>query len=263
MRSESLRRNLVLAYGILAYLAFLGVALYAIGFVGDLAVPRSLDSAPPAPPAEALLVNLGLLAVFAVQHTIMARPAFKRWWTRFVPPAAERATFVLAASASLALLFWQWRGLPATVWHVEAPAARALLQGAFWAGWAVFLVASFQIHHGDLFGLRQVWLRWKGLPYSPLPFRVRGLYRWMRHPIQVGFLMAFWATPHMTQSHLLFAAVTTVYILVAVKVLEERDLLATFGETYRRYMADVGGFLPRLAFMARYRSWSAPVRRPR
>jgi protein-S-isoprenylcysteine O-methyltransferase Ste14 len=232
-----------LAYGVVSYLVFLGTFLYAVGFVGNLAVPKSVDSGPVAPPGEAAAVDVLLLGLFAVQHSVMARPAFKRWWTRVVPPQVERSTYVLASSLVLILLFWQWRPVPEVVWAVEHPAAVAALWALFGVGWVVVLVSTFLIDHFDLFGLRQVTLYARGEPYTPPPFRTTGLYKVVRHPIMLGFLIGFWATPTMTWGHLLFAGTNTAYILVGV-LLEERDLWAAFGSAYEEYRRRVGMLVP-------------------
>jgi protein-S-isoprenylcysteine O-methyltransferase Ste14 len=228
-------RIITLIYGACSYAAFFLTFLYAIGFLGNVLVPKSLDSGPTGPLGTALLVDIGLLALFAVQHSVMARPAFKRILTSFVSPAAERSTYVLASSLALILLFWQWQPLGGMVWEVEHPIGRTLLYGGFSLGWALVLTATFVINHFDLFGLRQTWRHFRGLPQEPLPFATPILYRIVRHPLYVGWLLAFWSTPTMTLTHLLFAAVTTAYILVAIQ-LEERDLMNAHPEyaDYRR-----------------------------
>jgi protein-S-isoprenylcysteine O-methyltransferase Ste14 len=236
-------RLLGLLYGIICYLVFFATFLYAIAFVGGLGVPVSLDSDPTEPFGEALLINAILLGIFALQHSVMARPAFKRWWTRFVPAAVERSTYVLFASVALILLFWQWRPLGGTVWHVDNEIARAALWTVFAAGWAMVLVGTFLISHFDLFGLRQVWLNWRRTPYTPPGFVTPFFYRVVRHPIMLGFIIAFWATPRMTLAHLVFAIATTAYILVALQF-EEHDLAASIGEPYREYQRRVRMLVP-------------------
>jgi protein-S-isoprenylcysteine O-methyltransferase Ste14 len=228
-------RILTLIYGVCSYVAFFLTFLYAIGFLGDVLVPKALDSGPTGSLGTALLIDMGLLALFAVQHSVMARPAFKQLLTCIVSPAAERSTYVLASSLALILLFWQWQPLGGTVWQIEHPVGRALLYGGFGAGWALVLAATLAINHFDLFGLRQTWRHFRGLPQEPLPFVTPILYRIVRHPLYVGWLLAFWSTPTMTLTHLLFAAVTTAYILVAIQ-LEERDLMDAHPEyaVYRR-----------------------------
>jgi protein-S-isoprenylcysteine O-methyltransferase Ste14 len=237
-------RAVAVGYGVLCYVIFLGTFLYAIGFVGNLVVPKSIDSGPVVSPAEAVALNLLLLGLFAVQHSVMARPAFKQWWTRVVPPHVERSTYVLASSLVLILLFWQWRPMPGVVWQVEQSLAIALWV-LFGVGWVVVLVSTFLIDHFDLFGLRQVSLYAWGRPYTPPAFRTRALYRVIRHPIMLGFLIAFWAAPTMTWGHLLFAVMTTAYVVVGV-LLEERDLRRAFGDTYEEYRRRVGMLVPRI-----------------
>lgn len=236
-------RWLILLYGAIAYAIFLISFLYAIGFVDGIVVPKQIDSGLANGVSAAILIDLGLLGLFAVQHSVMARPFFKRWWTRIIPPAAERSTYVLVSSLILLLLFWCWRPLPGVVWNVAAPVAAGLLWAVSAAGWLIVLVSTFLIDHFDLFGLRQVWLHFVGRPYAHLPFQTPWLYRVVRHPMMLGFLLAFWAAPTMTYGHLLFAASVTAYIFVALH-LEERDLVAYHGETYSAYQSQVRMLMP-------------------
>lgn len=237
------RRFGVLLYGLVSYALFFASYCYAIGFVGGFVVPKSLDSAVTTSFGHALLMNLGLLGVFAVQHSVMARPAFKRWWTRFVPEPMERSTYVLASSVALIALFALWEPMGGTVWLVENPAGRALLYTGFGFGWLLVLVSTFLINHFDLFGLRQVWKFFRGLEYRPLRFVTPGPYRLVRHPLYVGWLCAFWFTPHMTVAHLVFAVMTTAYILIAIQ-LEERDLRTIHGQDYVNYQNRVPMLIP-------------------
>ena len=232
-----------LLYGTFCYLCFLTVFLYAMGFVGDWFVPKSIDSGNPEPVRKSLAVNTACLLVFVLQHTIMARPAFKRWTSAFLPGSIERSTFVLAASLALALVFWQWRPLPGIVWSVQSPLGMAALTMLSLLGWGTVLAASFMVSHFDLFGLRQVYLRWKNRPYRPVGFRLVGLYRLVRHPLMLGFLIAFWSTPTMTVGHLFFAGMVTGYIFMGIWF-EERDLIAEHGEDYLSYKRRVRGVLP-------------------
>jgi methanethiol S-methyltransferase len=238
-------RALALLYGAVSYTVFLLSFLYAIGFVSGFGVPRTIDSGKTGPTAVALAIDLLLLGLFAVQHSGMARPAFKRWWTRYVPAPIERSTYVLASSLVLILLFWQWRTLPLTIWQVDNEPAGWALYALAAAGWLLVLSGTFVINHFDLFGLRQVWFYARRRhPGGDAPFVTRAYYRIVRHPLMLGFLIAFWSTPSMSLGHLLFALMTTGYIVAAVRFLEERDLVAQFGDTYRAYQQDVPMLLP-------------------
>jgi protein-S-isoprenylcysteine O-methyltransferase Ste14 len=239
-----MRRVAVFTYGLVAYAVFFATFLYAVGFLGNFAVPKSIDSPAQGSLFAALVVNGVLLALFAIQHSVMARPTFKQWWTRFVPQPAERSTYVLFSSLAMILLFWQWRPMGGVVWHVHDPAGRAVLWTLFAAGWLTVLITTFLINHFDLFGLRQVWLYLRGKPYRPLGFMTPGPYRLVRHPLYVGWLTAFWATPTMTAAHLVFALGTTAYILVAIQ-LEERNLVEALGQCYADYRRRVPMLLPR------------------
>ncbi len=236
-------RLLAAFYGLVAYLIFLFSFLYAIGFVGNLAVPKTIDSGLVGPLGSSLAIDIALLGLFAVQHSLMARPFFKRWWTRAVPPAIERSTYVLFASLALVLLYALWRPLPAPVWQLGGAAATAM-GVLFWLGWLTVLLSTFMISHFELFGLRQVWLHWRGETEQPSAFRTPFLYGFVRHPIYLGFILAFWSAATMSQGHLLFAAATTAYILIAIQ-LEERDLIGTFGKDYHAYRGRVGMLIPR------------------
>jgi protein-S-isoprenylcysteine O-methyltransferase Ste14 len=237
-----MKRLLILLYGVICYAIFFGTFLYAIGFVGNVFVPKSIDSDPTVPFGTALLTNLALLGLFAIQHSVMARPAFKRMWTCIIPEAAERSTYVLMSSLALIALFAFWQPLGGVVWNVASPLGQAALYGLFAFGWLLVLVSTFLINHFDLFGLRQVWLQLLGKPYTALPFKTPALYKYVRHPLYVGWFFAFWATPTMTITHLLFAIATTAYILIAIQ-LEERDLMDAHPE-YRSYRERVPMLLP-------------------
>jgi protein-S-isoprenylcysteine O-methyltransferase Ste14 len=236
-------RILAFLYGVVTYLIFLLTFLYAIGFVGNVVVPKSIDTGERTDFGQALLINALLLGVFALQHSIMARPGFKRWWTKVIPKPIERSTYVLFASASLILLFWQWRPMTDVVWNVENPVGLYLLWALFVLGWATVLVGTSLINHFDLFGLRQVYLYQKGMDYTELGFRTPFLYKIVRHPIMLGFIIAFWATPRMSVGHLVFAIATTAYILIAIQ-LEERDIVGAHGATYEDYRKKVSMILP-------------------
>jgi protein-S-isoprenylcysteine O-methyltransferase Ste14 len=230
-------------YGSLVYLVFSVTLLYAIAFVGNLPVPKTIDSGEPGPVAIALLVNVLLLGVFAIQHSVMARPAFKRWWTLFVPKPVERTTYVLLSSLALLLLYWQWRPMPETIWSVTNPTGALVLVAISWAGWGLALLSTFLINHFELFGLRQVFARLRNQALPSPEFKTPLFYKHVRHPLYLGFLMAFWATPTMTAGHLLFAVATTGYILIGI-TFEERDMIAVFGDQYRRYREQVAMLIP-------------------
>jgi protein-S-isoprenylcysteine O-methyltransferase Ste14 len=238
-----MKRILFLLYGVIAYFAFFGTILFAIGFTGNMVVPKTIDGTPLLPFTQALLINASLLLLFALQHSIMARPAFKRWWTKFVPEPLERSTFVLLASLCLMLMMWQWQPIGGVVWSVRSEVARTILLVTYLLGWSIVFISTFLINHFDLFGLRQTWLYFRGKNYTALPFRVPLFYRFVRHPLYLGFLIAFWSTPVMTAAHLLFAILTTGYILTAIK-LEEKDLVVHFGERYLNYKRWVPRIIP-------------------
>jgi protein-S-isoprenylcysteine O-methyltransferase Ste14 len=237
-----MKRLAIFVYGLVSYAVFFATFLYAIGFIGNLWVPKAMDSPRDVALGTALLVNLGLLGVFAVQHSVMARPAFKRWWTRIVPEPAERSTYVLFSSLALIVLFWFWQPMGGLIWKITAPWGVNTMYAVFAAGWALLLYTTFLIDHFDLFGLRQVWLQLVGRTMTPLEFKTPWLYRQIRHPLYVGWLMIFWATPTMTVAHLVFAVMTTAYILVAIQ-LEERDLINAHPE-YAEYRERVPMLLP-------------------
>jgi methanethiol S-methyltransferase len=251
-----IRRVSIFAYGLVSYAIFFATFLYAIGFVGNFGVPRTIDGPLEGSFAAAVLVNLLLLGLFAVQHSLMARPVFKRWLTRFVPESAERSTYVLASSVALLLLFWQWRPLGGVVWQIESPVGQTIAYGIFALGWTTVLCCTFLINHFDLFGLRQSWLALRGQPYTPLRFKTPWPYSVVRHPLYVGWFLAFWATPTMSVAHLVFAVMTTAYILIAIQ-LEERDLVAAHPE-YAQYRRRVGMLIPRLPRSKHERPAAAP-----
>lgn len=240
-----MKRWLVLFYGLFCYAAFLATFLYTIGFVGNFFVPKSIDSPPAGAVISALLIDFALLALFALQHSVMARPTFKKWWTRLVPAPVERSTYVLVTCLVMGLLFMLWQPLGDVLWEVQQPLLRAAVSLLFACGWILILLSTFLINHFDLFGLRQVWLYYRDLPYRPLRFKTPGLYRYVRHPLYIGWLTVFWAAPTMTMAHFVFALAMTVYILIAIQF-EERNLVEYHGEKYSEYLAKVPMLLPRL-----------------
>ena len=236
-------RTLAFVYGLISYLVFFGSFLYAIGFVGNIVVPKSIDSGAAGPFVPSLIIDAVLLGLFAIQHSVMARQGFKRWWTQFIPKPIERSTYVLLSSLLLVLLFWQWRPILSVIWNVTNPIGSLALTALFWIGWLLVLASTFVINHFDLFGLRQVYLFQKGKQYTDLVFKKRLFYRFVRHPLLLGFMIAFWATPKMTLGHLVFAFATTAYMLIAIQ-LEERDMANMHGDPYRQYQREVSMLIP-------------------
>ena len=240
---EYMNKNAILAYGAAAYTIFFLTFLYMIGFLANVGVTKSIDNGEPFPPGLGVIINLFLIALFAVPHTVMARPEFKKWWTQYVPKTIERSTYVLIGSLLLLFMFWQWRTIYITLWHFETPVFRAVLWAFFLLGWLIVLVSTFLINHFDLFGLRQVWLHYKDKEYTHLPFGTPLLYKIVRHPLYAGFLIAFWVTPDMSLGHFIFAAAMTAYIVIALKY-EEHDLESFFGEAYTEYKRKVPKLIP-------------------
>lgn len=234
----------VLLYGLVSYIIFLATFVYAIGFIGGFAVPKTLDGPPIRPFIPSLLIDMALLGLFAIQHSVMARPGFKRWWTTIIPTAMERSTYVLLSSVALIILFYYWQPLGGTVWMVTNKTLAGIIYGVFACGWLLVLVSTFLINHFDLFGLRQVWLYFLDKPYTPLPFTTPSLYKFVRHPLYVGWFIAFWAIPTMSTTHLVFALVTTAYILIAIRF-EERDLVQAL-PGYEAYRDNVPMLIPKV-----------------
>jgi methanethiol S-methyltransferase len=239
-----MKKSIILLYGILAYCVFLIAFLYAIGFLGNIIVPKSIDSGTETTLFSSIFINVILLSVFALQHSIMARPAFKKWFTTIISPAMERSTYILLSSLALLLIYWQWQPIITTVWETESKVAINILTGIFFLGWLIVLLSTFMINHFELFGLRQVFDNLKNKQTPNPKFQTNYLYKIVRHPIMLGFIIAFWATPTMTVGHLLFTIVTTIYILIAVKYLEEKDLCKFIGEKYEKYQKEVPMIIP-------------------
>ncbi len=237
-----MKKLLILAFGVICYVIFFATFLYSIGFVGELMVPKTINSGETS--SNALLINIALLSVFALQHSIMARPGFKKWWNTIFGAAMERSIYVLLSSLALILIYWQWQPLTANVWNIEGETYVLIIQIIFWAGWGIVLISTFLISHFHLFGLQQVYENFKNKSLSDPEFKMNLFYRLVRHPIMLGFMIAFWAAPVMTQGHLLFAIVTTVYMFVAVKFLEERDLIKMHGDDYRAYQKSTSMIIP-------------------
>ncbi len=236
-------RFIAFLYGLVSYVVFFASFLYAVGFVDGLVVPKTIDTGAAVSVSEATIVNLLLMSVFAIQHSVMARRQFKQWWTKIVPASVERSTYVLFSSLALVLLFWQWRPMPTVVWHIDHPQIAMAMIGLSFVGWLIVLTSTFLINHFELFGLHQVANNLAGRPMPAPRFRTPLYYKFVRHPIYFGFIIAFWAAPTMTVGHLLFAAVTTAYIVVGT-LLEEHDLIETFGDEYRRYRERVSMLIP-------------------
>lgn len=239
-----MKKSMIFIYGILAYVIFLITFLYAIGFVGNMVVPKAIDSGTELALLPSIVINVILLSVFALQHSIMARPAFKKWFTKIISPAMERSTYILLSSLALLLIYWQWQPITTIVWETHNKISVTLMTGLFFLGWTIVLLSTFMINHFELFGLAQIFNNLKNRQTPNPKFQTNFLYKIVRHPIMLGFLIAFWATPRMTVGHLLFTIVTTLYILIAVKYLEEKDLKKAIGEKYKTYQKEVPMLIP-------------------
>ena len=236
-------RIISFVYGVLAHLGFLVAFMYLIGFLGNFVVPKSIDSGQAGPVGQALLINVILIAIFGIPHSVMARPGFKQWWTKVIPQHIERSTYVMQGNLLVALLMWQWQPMVGVIWNVEHPVGASVLWGLFGIGWVMIVLTSFVINHFDLFGLRQVYLHLRGMEYTPLEFKAKWIYKYIRHPLMLGWIIAFWATPQMSAGHLVFAVGTTIYILIGIQF-EERDLVKSHGEDYENYRRKVSMLLP-------------------
>lgn len=234
---------LISFYGLVSYTVFFSSFLYSIGFLDNQIVPKSIDSGGPVALGQAIMMNALLLGLFAIQHSVMARRGFKRWWIQIVPEPLERSTYVLFSGLLFFLLFWQWQPMTSMVWNIETPIGRTILTAFFWAGWTIVVIGSFLVNHFDLFGLRQIYLHLKGREYTHVGFKMPALYKLVRHPIMLGYFIAFWSTPHMTIGHLIFAIAMSIYILIGIR-LEERDLVIIHGADYEKYQQRVSKLLP-------------------
>lgn len=238
-----MNKHLVMLYGVVSYLLFFIIFLYLIAFVGNFVVPKTIDSGEIGSLIPSIIINVILLLIFAVQHSVMARPAFKAWLTKYIPVSIERSTYVMFTNIALLLIFMFWQPMPELIWNIESSIGSLILNGIFWLGWIIVLLSTFMINHFDLFGLRQVYINFRGQEYNHLEFRKVGLYKLCRHPIMLGIVIAIWATPAMSMGHLLFAVVLTMYIYIALQF-EERDLVTFFGDTYKQYQAKVPMLFP-------------------
>jgi protein-S-isoprenylcysteine O-methyltransferase Ste14 len=239
-----MKKVATLLFGIIAYVVFLAAFLYAIGFTGDMVVPKTINTGTSTNFINALITDLTLLSLFAIQHSVMARPGFNKWWIPIVGPAIERSIYVLLASLILILLYWKWQPIEGVVWQIENMVVKTILYSLFGIGWLIVLLSTFMINHFELFGLKQVYENLKSIEPRPVAFKLSLFYSIVRHPIMLGFIIAFWSTPNMTMSHFVFAATTTVYILIAITYLEEKDLVKVHGAQYKEYQSKVPKIIP-------------------